>query len=279
MGRGPHALSSGVNMESHRSGVNQFESRSRPLPRPSRSHRLAASCTALLFFLPLAMAGGALATGQSIHAPTTVNTTVQSGAFDKFAVTPASGGISVKVTVTSGGPIDVLVHDPANQAKYENPNVMEWEIKDRQFNTRSWSGQVSSGGLMYLVIENAETTTGGVAPTGSVTYTAEFTAFNPVLNSVIGAIVVIGGLAALVLVRRQLRGRALRRGQVGAGGVPPGAEQVYAAQGGYPQAQSPTSYAQYAPQPANPYAPPPPYPPPPQPPYPPPPPPQSPPNP
>jgi hypothetical protein len=236
----------------------------------SRRLRFTTACTALLFLLPFAFAGAAVAASQSITAPKTVTMTVPNHSFDKFAVTPPSGqGISVRVTVTSGGNIDVLIPDPANEAKYEDPAVMTWSIKDSQFNTTSWSGTVSGGGLMYLVIENDDTTTGGASPSGPVTYAAEFTQYSASLGTIIAAVVLIGGLAALFGARVALRRRAQRRTQAAAGAIAPGAGQVYGAPtAGYPQAQAPMAYAQYPQQP-SPYAPSPPYQPPPPPPYPP----------
>lgn len=185
--------------------------RSPPRIRPTR---IGAISVVALFFIPLVLAAGVMATGSAVNAPRTVTTTVASGHHDNFNVTAAAGkAISVKFTVTSGGFVDVFVFTPSQHSDYENPSVMTFGRTAHDESVKSWSGAVSKGTLMYFVVDNEAVTVGGASPTGPVSYTAEFVDGDiDVTNGLlagIGVIAVIVMLVALrVFIARRRAGRA-----------------------------------------------------------------------
>ncbi len=127
----------------------------------------------LIVFLVLLLPTAAMAQEEVINETTTINA-------DEIKYYSFSGEegvtITVSINVTSGGPIDILLLDSSNFQTYKNAFVsgsstnFEYYVDGSALSVKSktYEFTLPSSQTYYIVIENADFTSGGASPQGSV---------------------------------------------------------------------------------------------------------------
>ena len=197
-----------------------------------------------------------------------------SKAYDAFLITTVSGdSVSVSVTVTSGGNIDIYFTDKSDYtASYKSGGQLNHYIDISKTNTKSstfsWSHSQTASSQTAVIVDNCLCFVGGADGSGPVTYTITITknAVDPgtllgLSLAIIAGCAIVFILVIVVIIWLVVRKRKAAAPPPMAPGYPPPPAPGYPPAGGYPP--PPQQYGGYPPPPPPAGYPPPPPPPPP----------------
>ena len=168
-----------------------------------RPARFAAVLVGLVLATDFLAGAAALAQRTDVSATRTFTMTLPADSHDVFVIDPAPGhSISLSLRVTSGGSIDVYTMPLAGYESYTSTSASEFSTFEalNGENTTTFDKPVApTDEPVYVVVDNANLSSGGANATGPVTYVAAFTDSDSTINLVLGLVIAMGAVLGLAL--------------------------------------------------------------------------------